>query len=131
MQEPMTIFSVYRADRTDAHNRALHRGALLRLRRLGARCGTLQGCYKGVQEESIGVIAPSFGVSAEIDAIARETSQESILLISVARDATLVYVESGSWERLGQLVCVPEAEALTHDAWTLDRNGYYHVVKTG
>lgn len=131
MQEPMTIFSVYRADRTDAHNRALHRGALLRLRRLGARCGTLRGCYKGTREESIGVVAPSFATSAEIDAIARETSQESILLISVARDATLVYVESGSWERLGQLVCVPEAEALTHDAWTLDRNGYYHVVKTG
>ena len=131
MLEPVTIFSVFRAERSGAHNRALHRGALLRLRRLGARCCTLDGCYKGTREDSIGVVSPSFEVSAEIDAIARETDQESILLISVARDATLVYVESGSWERLGQLVCVPEAEALTHDAWTLDRNGYYHVVKTG
>ncbi len=129
VREPLTVFSVYRAERSDAENEALHRGALLELKRAGARVSVLDGCYRGVRERSIMVVGPTFAQSSLIRAIAARTLQESILLISITRAASLLYVESGRHEHLGQLECVPMAEAMLHDAWSRNAEGYYFVVR--
>lgn len=75
------------------------------------------------------VIAPTWEQSHLIRQLAERHNQESIMLVSPTRAASLYHVTTGRHEHLGQLTAVPKAEAMLADAWSRNSNGHYFVVR--
>lgn len=88
----------------------------------------VQGCYKGTLERSFVVQCCDHADVGVLHKLAREYSQESILLVDSRRSSFLLYVDSLKMERIGHLYT--QYEQPTTDAWTYnaDSGTYFYVV---
>ena len=94
------------------------------------------GAYKGQTERAyvfdVGQSGPNFGEvdTAKLRAcigLAEAYGQDSVLFLSYAREAQLIYCNSRDVETLGQWTAVPESVAIKQDNWTRDAGQYYIV----
>lgn len=120
------IFSVFRTDVPDSHNRDCHRVLVNNLKRNSIPFKELKGAYKRVEGLSILVKADQIG---KVRDICKHFNQDSYLSLDENRVATLVY-HNGTVEKLGQLVSVSEKEALSSDNYSFDpQYENYFIVK--
>ena len=120
------VFSVFRTDVPDSHNRDCHRVLVNNLERNSIPFKELKGAYKGVTEDSILVKADQL---ENVKSICKQFNQDSFLSLDENRNATLTY-HNGTVEKLGQLVAVSEKEALSSDNYSFDpQYENYFIVK--
>lgn len=89
----------------------------------------LEGCYKGVVENSYLVTVPEWTIDGlqrldKVIDLARQFNQESILLVSQKREASLLYLHDNQPEKLvkiGDFEAITQWEARELDSWTFDR----------
>jgi len=120
------IFSVFRPE-FKGFNKANHQDVLNSLKKHGAV--EVVGSYEGVQELSIMIPYKSDLILDLVKRAAKSFNQDSILVTSGDRTATLIYNDN-SEEVLGQLQAVSEVEALKQLAWTYVPNmDTYFITK--
>lgn len=126
IHEPLIAFSAYQG--TDLNlNRARHRVLKDRLAGLGIEFIPLQGAYQGIPEESVLVHASHETV---VRALTQEYLQHTYLFLHPDRHAELRSPWTGETTPLGTLREVPEAVALTQDAYSITPDGRYWSTKS-
>lgn len=120
------ILSAARANRTDDINEKAHRA--LRVHLGDADFKEVAGCYKGVCERSFLVLLNEKFTEEDALHLAQWFVQESFLLVSACRHASLVFTVDESVAPLGQWRRIDRLTALQRDAYTQDGNAYYGVL---
>jgi hypothetical protein len=126
-----TIFSVYK-NRPEKEDNTAHQNTLEALHLLNISYKEVQGCYKGMFEQSI-KLEGSEGFDLAL-ILADKNNQESILLVDVDNTASLLFLRDEQGDKvlreqvLGKWVKVSKDEAMTHDAWS-QFDGEYFVMK--
>lgn len=121
------IFSAYKDSLSEAQNVERTELVINDIKRLGLNYKLVDGVYKGQAETSIYVEVPSLDDFAEVHEIATLLEQESILNVDQNRQATLIFLITGSSIQLGEFKQTSEQVARTHDCYTYDHenNAYY------
>lgn len=117
---PFVIISAHLEHRTKKQNDRATLSLLVDLQECGYASKLVDGCYKGVREQSF--VVPSTDVSGLLE-LARQYGQESILVVGSDR---LVELDASI---IGRWVNAPEAVALRADGWTREADGTYWIVE--
>ena len=94
----------------------------------GFEFGEVEGCYKGVTEQSYLVEYEGGEELFQLFMLAVFYAQESVLVIDAERNAELMYTTDDRYEKLGKLEPISNLQAEKLDAWTRTSNGQYYGV---
>ena len=123
------IFSVYQDNLDHNENLTNYLKVAAKFKSIGTSFKFMLGAYKGKKEASFEVFPITRWQLGEIIRIATEYNQECVLDL-YSNEARLLYLASGSSERIGQWKEVDEAYALKQKAYSLDaETGKYYVVE--
>ncbi len=125
---PIIIFSVFNKGLGDT-NLVRHQSVKTTFLLEGITFKEVVGHYKGYDELSL-VIADTPKNRELVLTIAKESTQESILIRDNQGFATLIYLANNKSEFLGQFSQVYESEAKRLESWTYDiENKQYYAIK--
>lgn len=128
--KPLVILSAYTDNRDEFANTLNHRELERQIKNnLKLEYGVVDGSYKGKQEKAILVEYAAEEDFQLLIRLAKFYRQESVLAISKDREATLLFMDTHNFEKLGKLEAVPELVAKQQDAWTRTKNGQYYIVR--
>jgi hypothetical protein len=95
---------------------------------LGLQYKSVIGRYKGIDENSYMVLIEDKDDRHRLEVYLKKYSQESYLYVNEDRRSPLVFLDDKSTIELGRFSMVSPAEALLHDAFTLDvSTGLYYI----
>lgn len=127
--QPFSVVSAERAERTPEDN-ATHTQQLAdQLKASGLPHQATQGSYQGTVEPSFAVQTPTEGAKTQIEALAKQHGQESVLHVDADRNGAYTYLNDGHSEPQGKWSAASPEEATSQPGFTQDSAGQHYVMK--
>lgn len=127
--QPFSVISAERSERS-AEDNATHTQQLGdQLRASGLPHQPTAGKYQGATEPSYAVQTPTAGAQAQVDALAAQHGQESVLHVDSDRNGVYKYLNDGHEEPQGKWASATPEEAATVPGFTQDEIGQHYVLK--